>query len=275
MKRRSILDHQSVKRSRKRGCLPFKWSLGQLGFGLIKIFVFLLGLGGLSLACISGSQLVSSSPYFGIRNIVVTGIDDDLREEVVEVSGLNRGETLLSIDATAITRSIEAHPWIRSVVLKREFPHTLHIEAEHEEPEAIVVLDRMYLMDGEGVIFKEVQSSDSVDFPVVTGLSAGNGKNEVYLAAVAAFLDGFHSARASISVQELSEIHVEEDGAISIYFSELPFKVFLGKGEFIRKIDSLTHLLGHLRTTQRLPQVRSIDLSYRDRAVVAFNKRVV
>lgn len=275
MKRRSILDHQSVKRSRKRGCLPFKWSLGQLGFGLIKIFVFLLGLGGLSLACISGSQLVSSSPYFGIRNIVVTGIDDDLREEVVEVSGLNGGETLLSIDATAITRSIEAHPWIRSVVLKREFPHTLHIEAEHEEPEAIVVLDRMYLMDGEGVIFKEVQSSDSVDFPVVTGLSAGNGKNEVYLAAVAAFLDGFHSARASISVQELSEIHVEEDGAISIYFSELPFKVLLGKGEFIRKIDSLTHLLGHLRTTQRLPQVRSIDLSYGDRAVVAFNKRVV
>jgi cell division protein FtsQ len=274
MKRRSILDHQSVK-SRKRGCLPFKWSLGQLGFGLIKIFVFLLGLGGLSLACISGSQLVSSSPYFGIRNIVVTGIDDDLREEVVEVSGLNRGETLLSIDATAITRSIEAHPWIRSVVLKKEFPHTLHIEAEHEEPEAIVVLDRMYLMDGEGVIFKEVESSDSVDFPVVTGLSAGNGKNGVYLAGVAAFLDGFHSARASISVQELSEIHVEEDGAISIYFSELPFKILLGKGEIIRKIDFLTHLVGHLRTTQRLPQVRSIDLSYRDRAVVAFNERVV
>ncbi len=271
MKRHSVLDRQSVN----RGPFVFKKTLGQLGFGLIKVFIFLLGLGGLSLACISGSQLLTSSPYFGIRNIVVTGIDDDLRQELIKMSGLKEGESLLSIDPAAVKRNIEAHPWVKSALLKKELPHTLHIKAEHEEPVAIVLLGQMYLMDGDGITFKEVEMNDPVDFPVVTGLCTDDRNNGAYLKQVASFLHAFCSVEAPISEEALSEVHVQEGGALSIYFSTLPFKVVFGKDDFIEKIKCLTRIIEHLRVTHRLYQVRSIDLGYRDRAVVAFKEGVV
>ncbi len=275
MKRGSVLHHQSVKRDRLKGLLLFRRTLGQLGFGLIKVFLFLLVLGGLSLAFVSGSQFLTSSPYFRLRNIVVTGVSDDLREELIKISGLKERESLFSIDPATIKRNIEAHPWIRSVSLKKEFPHTLHIKAENEEAVALVLLERMHLMDKGGVIFKEVERDDSVDFPVVTGLSTGDKKNGAYLKEVASLLDALHLVDTPLSVKGLSEIHVEEDGALTVYFNRLPFKVFFGRDDFIRKIDSLTHIIKHVQVTHRLYQVRSIDLDYADRAVVAFTGRVV
>ena len=133
MKRSSVLDHQSVKRARKKDMLLFKKSLGQLGFGLIKIFLFLLGLCVFSLALISGYQFLSSSAYLRLRNIVVTGVKDNLREELIKISGITEKDTFLSVDTATIKRNIEKHPWIKSVLLEKEFPHTLYIKAEHEE----------------------------------------------------------------------------------------------------------------------------------------------
>ena len=275
MKRGSVLHHQSVKRDRLKGLLLFRRTLGQLGFGLIKVFLFLLVLGGLSLAFVSGSQFLTSSSYFRLRNIVVTGVSDDLREELIKISRLKERESLFSIDPATIKRNIEGHPWIRSVSLKKEFPHTLHIKAENEEAVALVLLERMHLMDKGGVIFKEVERDDSVDFPVVTGLSTGDKKNGAYLKEVASLLDALYLVDTPLSVKGLSEIHVEEDGALTVYFNRLPFKVFFGRDDFIRKIDSLTHIIKHVQVTHRLYQVRSIDLDYADRAVVAFTGRVV
>jgi len=275
MKRDSVLDHQSVKRDRQKGFLLFKRTLGQLGFGLIKIFLFLLVLGVLSLTFISGYQFLSSSPYFRLHNIVVIGVNGDLKEEVIKISGIREMESLLSIEPATIKRNIEEHPWIKSVFLKKEFPHTLYIKAENEEAVAIVILERMYLMDREGVIFKEIERDDCIDFPIVTGLSKGDKKNGGYLKRVASFLNALPSGDTPLSVKELSEVHVEGDGTLTIYFNKLPFKVFFGRDGFIRKIDSLQHIIKHLRAAHRLYQARSIDLDYTDRAIVAFTERVV
>ncbi|MBE9522919.1 MAG: FtsQ-type POTRA domain-containing protein, partial [Proteobacteria bacterium] len=171
MKRQSVLDQQSVKRDRRKPLLVSKRTLGQFGFGLVKIFLFFLALGGLSLTFVSGYQFLSSSPYFRLDNIVVAGVKDDLGQELIKMSGVTKRDSLLSLDAATIKRNIEAHPWIRSVLLKKEFPHTLEITAECEEPVAIVLLDKRYFLGTQGKIFKEVGRDDAVDFPVITGLS--------------------------------------------------------------------------------------------------------
>jgi len=275
VKRSSVLDKQSVKRHKRKGSLPPKRFFGQLGFGLIKIFLFFLGLGALSLALISGYQFLSSSSYFRLNNIVLAGVSDDFREELIKISGIKEKENLLSIESSTIRKNIERHPWIKSVCLKKEFPHTLYIEAENEETVAIVILETMSLMNKEGIIFKDVESNDCIDFPVVTGLSHGDAKNGAKLKRVASFLNAIHLCVSPLLIKNLSEIHVEEDGAFIVYFKKLPFKVFFGRDDFERKIGSLIDIISHLRTTYRLDQARSIDLDYIDRAVVAFTGRVV
>jgi cell division protein FtsQ len=276
MKRGSVLDHQSVKRDRLKGFLHFKRTLGQLGFGLIKTFLFLLVLGGLSLAFVSTYHFLSSSPYLRLQKIIVTGVNDDLREELIKISGITQRQNLLSLNLAAIKRNIERHPWIKSVFLKKEFPHTLIIKVENEEAVAIVLLkEKMYLMDSEGVMFKEAARDDYIDFPVVTGLSTGDKKDGEYLTRVASFLEALYLWDTPLSIKELSEVYVEEDGDLTTYFDRLPFKVFFGRDDFGRKIDSLRHIIKHLRSTHRLYQARSIDLDYSDKAIVAFTDKVV
>jgi len=276
MKRVSVLDKQSVKRNRKKDLLVLKKGLGQLGFGLIKILLFVLGLGVLSVTFISGYQFLSSSPYLVLKNIIVTGINHDLREELIEISGITGKETFLSIDLAKIEKNIEGHPWIKSVFLKKEFPDTLYIQAEGEEAVAIVLSDRMYLMDKQGVIFKDVKADDNIDLPVVTGLSRGDFGNREYLERVSSLIDDIQGLNAPLlSAKELSEINVGTDGDLSIYFNRLPLKVFIGKNDFDRKIDSLRDIIKHLEDSHRLYQARSIDLDYSDRGVVAFSDRAV
>jgi cell division protein FtsQ len=275
MKRNSVLAHQSVKRDRKKDVLVFKRTLGQLGFGLIKMFVFLLCLGAISVGLISGYQFLSSAQLLRVQSVVVTGVEDSMRGSVINLSGITEEDSLLSVDMAAVKRNIEEHPWIKAASVTRGFPHTLHIEVHHEEPIAVVVLDRMCLMDREGVLFKDVEKHDPIDFPIITGLSAGDEELSEHLRRVASFLTTYALARAAVPARQLSEIHVEHDGALSVYFNKLPFKACFGRGDFARKIDSLGRIIKHLRVTHRLHKARSIDMDYHDRGVVAFTDRVV
>jgi cell division protein FtsQ len=274
MKRVSVLNKQSVKRDRKKGLLVLKKGLGQLGFGLIKILLFVVGLGVLSVAFISGYQFLSSSSHLELKNIVVTGVSHDLRKELIAISGIAKRETFLSIDLAKIEKNIEKHPWIKSVSLKKKFPDTLYIQAEGEEAVAVVLSGKMYLMDRQGVIFKDVEGDDNIDLPVVTGLSRGDLGNREYLDRVSALINDMQRMNAPLlSAKELSEINVGTDGDLSIYFNRLSLRVFIGKQHFDRKIDSLGEIIKHLEDTHRLYQARSIDLDYGDRGVVAFSDR--
>jgi len=274
MKRSSVLDKQYVKRSRKKDIVVLKKGLGQLGFGLIKILLFVFGLGVLSAAFISGYQFLSSSPCLALKNIIVTGVNGNLRQELMKVSGITGRETFLSIDLSKIEKNIEGHPWIKSVSLKKEFPDTLYIQAEDEKAVAIVCSDKMYLMDKEGVIFKDFEGDDNIDLPVVTGLSRGDFGNKGYLERVSSLINDMQKVHAPlISIKELSEINVEADGDLSIYFNSLGLKVFVGKQGFSRKINSLRGIIKHLESTHRLYQARKIDLDYDSKGVVAFGDR--
>jgi cell division protein FtsQ len=267
MIRHSVLDHQSVRRRRQR-------DYGQWGFGLVKVLLVLLGLGGLSLALIAGYQFVSSSSVFRLKNVVVAGVDESLKGELIRISGITKSQSLLSIDSAGIKSKIESHPWIRSVFLKREFPHTLHIRAENEAPMAIALLDALYFVSSTGETFKKVERDDSVDFPIITGLSPGGEENGEHLRRVVAFLDLLSAGETPLSIDELSEVYVNQNGALTIYVKQFLFKVCLGKEDFSKKLDSLQNVIRHLRSTRRLDQVRSIDLDYTDRAIVAFGDSV-
>ena len=275
MKRNSVLDRQSVKRPKRKDSLPSKRFLCQLGFGLIKLFLFFLGLGALSLAFVSGYQFLSSSSYFRLHNIVIKDVSDDFRRELIKISGLQEKDNLLSIESSTIRKKIESHPWIRSVFLKKEFPHTLYITVESEKAVAVVIRERMSFMNKKGIIFKDVESNDCIDFPVVTGLMKGDEKHSVKLKGAASLINAIRFCDSSLLIKTLSEIHVEEEGAYIAYFKELPFKVFFGQNDFERKIGSLIDIISHLRNTYRLDQAKSIDLNYSDRVVVAFTDRVI
>jgi cell division protein FtsQ len=167
---------------------------------------------------------------------------------------------------------MEKHPWVKSVKLRRRFPDTLLVRAEKETPAALVVMDEIYYyMNRGGEVFKKVDVTDEVDFPVITGVSRQGSETREQLQRVAYIMRILESQEGLWSLRELSEIHVKRHAEMSLYFAHLGAEIKICDS-FEDKIDRLKKVAKHLSKTDRIHQVTGIDLNAADGAVVSFRK---
>jgi len=271
MKRHSILDRQSVKRRDSRDPSRY-WGIIRLVSSLsLRIFLLFIGVISLSLLFIYLYEYLASSPYIRLEQVIVTGVDENIKQDLIEISGLNSGSNMLSINLNEIKERMERHPWIKSVDLEKRFPHTLLIKAEKETAAAMVLMDRLAYMDSSGRLFKDVDQEDDKDYPLITGISKAGGVREKQLKTAAAVLDLFRTETGAWSHRELSEIHISEDCNISVYSTSLPTVIRMGRDDLEAKMDELKKITRHLNETGKMRMVRAIDLNYRDGVVVSFN----
>jgi len=271
MKRHSILDRQSINR-RNSNDPSRSWRIihfvGSLSF---KVFLLLIGMISLSLLFLYLYGYLVSSPYIKLEQIIVTGVDEDIKQEMIELSGLNSDSSMLSINLNEIKEKMERHPWIRSVELEKRFPHTLIIKAEKEVVTAMVLLDRLTYMNSSGILFKEVEQADDKDYPLITGISRIGKVRDKQLKTAATVLDLFKTETGTWSPKEISEIHISEDCDVSLYSISLPTVIRMGSGELDVKKDDLEKITRHLKETGQMQMVKAIDLNYRDGVVVSFS----
>lgn len=270
MKRRSVLKRQTV-RKKKRGNLITLWrTISLVGVYFIKSSCLVVGLVMISLLFVSLYEYLIKSPYVRLERVVFSGVDEKLRSELIELTGLNPDMSLLAIDLKEIKENMEKHLWIRSVKPEKRFPHTLVVRAEKEEPRAVVVMDRLYLMNRWGEIFKEIDPKGELDFPVITGVSENKAYKKKHLLRAAHVLNILESQQSPWSIKDLSEIHVRRDGNISLYFTTFPGVIQARGRDFGFKIEDLKKVVKHLERTGRTQMVRGINLDYQDGAVVSF-----
>ena len=118
-------------------------------------------------------QFVLESPYFSVREIQVRGGEKFGGNEIVTMAGLKHGMNIWRIEPATIEKKVAKHPWVRRVLVRREFPRRVVIEIEERIPRAIVAMGKLYYVDSDGVVFKEVGAGESVQFPLLTGLTSG------------------------------------------------------------------------------------------------------
>jgi cell division septal protein FtsQ len=167
---------------------------------------------------------------------------------------------------------MEKHPWIRSVNLEKRFPHTLVIEAEKEAPCAMVVMNGLHYMNRWGKLFRKVEKSESMDFPLVTGITKDDSDGEKQLQLAASVLRLLEAEQDPWSHSQLSEVHVEKTGLISLYFISLPAVIELEGTELEKRMGDLKRLVKHLKKTGHIHLVERINLNFREGAVVSYKK---
>lgn len=272
MKRKSILDKQSVKKKHHKEFSKL-WRVIRLMTAMsLKISLLLTGMIFVSLLFLYLYQYLITSPHIKLENVIVTGVTEELKRELVDMSELSMEVSLLTINLDELKKKMEEHPWIRSVYLEKRFPHTLVIRAEKEVPWALVALDKLFYMNRWGKIFKEVDRNDNLDYPIITGISKSGGKIDEQLRLTANILAHFESETGSWSLEEFSELHFNRDGNLSLYSISLPVEIKLGSGELNSKKGELKKIVKHLQKTGRIDMVKAIDLNYGNGAIVSFRK---
>ena len=272
MKKRSVLNKQTVKRRKKGESLPVFRLIPLLGSGLLKILFLVVFMAIISLSFLCLYDYLLTSPYMKLEHVEVKGVEKEIRQELIDMGGLNSDLSLLELKLNELKQQMEKHPWIRSVELERRFPHTLIVIAEKESPSALVVLDKLYYMNRYGEVFKEVHESEGIDLPIITGVSGQGPGTCGQLGRAVSIMSVLEQEKGLWSLDELSEIHVKKDGGLSLYFNHLAAEVRLMHEDLSTKIEGLKKVAEHLIRTGRIHQVTNIDLDHMDGALVSFEK---
>ncbi len=259
------------------------WASASIVKGVILIAVVAI----ISLSFYSLYRYLINSPYLKLQQIDVEGVDWEIKRELIRLSGLNSGMSMLSIDLNMLKQKMEEHPWVRSVSLERRFPNSLTIRAEKEIPYGIVVMDKLYCMNRWGEIIREVYDSDKLDLPIVTSIFKQALVKRDQLKRAARIIRILESEKGMLSLNQLSEVHLNSNGSLSLYFSKWPAEVKMmcelptgtdSQQEetqlmcLLDKMHGLRKVTEHLRQTGQIHNATIIDLNHSDSAVVSFRE---
>jgi cell division protein FtsQ len=202
-----------------------------------------------------------TSPTFALHTLSFHGQSRATEGELTRLSGLAAGQNLFQLDLPGLAKAMSAHPWIRSVDLRRQLPNALVVVVSEHEPVAMVSLGDLYLLDREGEPFKKVQPGEGVDLPLISGLD-----RDAYVADPQKSAARLRDALGMISAYEasdraagpkLSEVRLESDGFTLI--TARGVEVHLGAGETADQLARLTRVAAELSHRGLTAEVIRLD----------------
>jgi cell division protein FtsQ len=193
---------------------------------------------------------VRTSPAFALAHIEIRGVSRLSEAEIIEASEIALGENVFKWPPEDVEARLAAHPWVSKARVKRKLPDRFEIELREHTPRALLVLDSLYLVSREGVVFKEVSKGEAFDLPVITledgdVIRASRARRATLLTEVAALLHDVEAAEPSWAAK-LAEVHVHADGAFTLSFGEAGTEVRLGQGDLEGKLARIRRVFERL-----------------------------
>lgn len=223
------------------------------------------------LVCFELYGFIGKTTFLRIEKIEVTGIKKLTRDEILSAASVKLNDDLLGVRLTRMGEQLTKNPWVASVRVRRTFPHSLFIDVQERQPVGVVSMGYLYYLDTGGDIFKPLQEGDSLDFPVITGLTEDDlirdpaGTKET-LKGILAILQQLKKERAGIALADISELHYDKGFGYTLFTMNRGLPVRLGMEGFNDKLDRLSRVYAQLQP--QIPSIEYIDLDYNDRIIV-------
>jgi len=219
-------------------------------------------------------QLLLASDLFRVDHITVQGNNRLQERQVVALSDIKMGVDTFQLDLGLIGRKIEENPWVDNAKVRRIFPRQVMINIKERQPVAIVNLGYLYYLDKQGEIFKVLDATDNLDYPVVTGfdyakVQAQNGEYAKQLKKVVGLLSNLEQ-RDLFSLKQVSEIHYETGEGLSLFTLTGGVKIKLGSTDYAQKLDRLERIYAQLQP--KLPLLDYIDLNVEEKVIVRIER---
>ena len=255
------------KRLRGKRLLARAWFLGKVFLGCACCMGLVWGLTRVY-------PLVLEAEYFRVRTIDITGLTMLTREEVLYLLGLTEETTLWQLDLSRMGTRLTHHPYIKSVILRREFPQTLRVTVRERIPYLVVSSrDQRMLVDEEGVVLRAFVPEQDPKVPQVIlpqpyVLEPGMRLRQQEVQWAVELLQTYQASPLAETLR-LASLTVQPSGFSIWRFEEYPFDIRLGEEGIALQLGRLPLALRYI-TQQRLA-VRAVDLSYRKRIIVIPN----
>jgi len=216
------------------------------------------------------AQVLLESGYFAVSTVRVEHQSRVTEEDILAVSDIRPGDGIFDLDLHLIGRKIEENPWIATAEVERVFPDQIIIRVVEREPQAIVDLGYLYYVDNEGEIFKLLDGSDQLDFPVISGIDRDDMLNHPEqvrsrLRKALGLLELLRN-REMFSLEQISQLHVDPYQGLTLYTLVGGVPIRIGHDDYLYKLQRLERVYNDLEP--RLSALKYIDLNVIDRVIV-------
>ncbi|MBI3540815.1 MAG: FtsQ-type POTRA domain-containing protein [Deltaproteobacteria bacterium] len=226
--------------------------------------------GGIVLA-ISGIALLLvlfPPPFLKVQEIqILTPLHHLSEMDLIRLSGVQKGQNILTLRLSKIRGQILRYPWIKEVRLSKKIPGRVMIAVEEQVPFALLELESLYLINAEGVVFKKLEPGDPRDLPIITGLSQGEIRSSIQL--LLHLIQDFEKSPQLDSVA-ISEIHLNDAKELSLFTKDPVIHIELGKNDseqnWKQKLSQLGSAWKTIRSTTK--KMKFVDLNLKKRIVV-------
>ncbi len=217
---------------------------------------------------------ISTSKIFALKQVSIKGYEHVTPIEIIKASGLSMGENIFSVPLKTVRKNIMSIPWISSVSIRKSPPHRIDITVTERRAYCMILLDRLYYVDDQGVIFKQLNRNDLTNYPVITGFAFGNSDfMDVPLQPVADAVSFIKELdQNSIVVgKDISELHVDARGYTLVTTDGLLIK--FGRNELVSRIDKLNDLIRYFG--DRMQMFSLVDLRFSGMGVLRSKSGIV
>ena len=238
--------------------------------GLFKATILVLAVAVLALLWRVVYGYMKETPLLTLREVTIEGCQRSSEKDILSMTQLDRKPNILSIDLAESRSKVEANPWIEHAEIRRIFPDRISIRIIERKPAAIILLDRLYYIDGKGVIFARVPKGYQIDHPILTGLHRDDFKahpdQSWGLVSKALRLVRLIKGGKVLSQKDISEIHMDKALGINLYSNDGAIEIKLGLDHYEAKWKRLEKVWRHLRGSPLKPAY--IDCNYERRVIV-------
>jgi cell division protein FtsQ len=265
-KEQQIIARQRIKREGLKRLEPFAARARRF---LIGVAIMAACVGGAVAAAFLGKMLhhfVVVSDYFRLKKVETFGVSPEVREELIEYTGLSQSEdiNLFRLDTEQLRDAVLRDPKLRTAVVSKQYPDTLNIVGEERVPVAILTANRSYAIDEEAMVVgpAEIHADDKTRLPFITGVPDGQiqaGKTLSFAGARSA-LDLLAALKSQnrLLYDSVSELHLSEHDGLTVYLKG-GLEVRFGTESPVEKLAQLEFFLQENPDTK---QFEYVDLRF-------------
>ncbi|MCJ7508352.1 MAG: FtsQ-type POTRA domain-containing protein [candidate division Zixibacteria bacterium] len=220
----------------------------------------------LTLTLIGTFIFLTNFPGFGIKTIQIEGNQKVSDLDILNLCPVKLGQNFFKVDTDEISKKILSEPRIETVNIERLFPQRILIRLSEKKPIYLINLGNMYGLTQRGEI---IPLEENLDLPVVNVVSLK--KVTLYHKIKDRKIDfalSLHNSLAKIDANILnliSEVNLKEKDNVILYLVPRGAKVFLGCGEFEKKLIRLSLIL---REEKEFEKIEYVDLRFKGQAIV-------
>ncbi len=201
-----------------------------------------------------------------VKHVIFKGNNVLPGQQLLEAAHITEADTVLSVKPEQVRQRLMALPYVKSCRVDRAYPSTIVIDVTERVPvAALMVNNRVYEVDRDGMVLREVPPLAPPNGPLVTNLpnlgavTEGQMVKNPALDKALMLWDAF-SADPLAKELTLSEISAQTESMLYMYFNELPFETRWGRSDFatqVHRFDLLWREKGG-----KLPCIEYLDLRF-------------